>query len=65
MGWAGLSEEDMMEGGGWVAMVMRVEHARSPLGCTPVEETWRKDGKVGGGGRGGVQYYLLLFDMAY
>lgn len=37
----------MMEGGGWVAMVMRVEHARSPRGCTPSEETWRKDGKVG------------------
>lgn len=43
-GWAGLSEEDMMEegggcGGSGVAMVMRVEHARSPLCCTPVEET--------------------------
>lgn len=39
-GWAGLSQEDMMEGGGGgVAMVMRVEHARSPLCCTPVKET--------------------------
>lgn len=39
-GWAGLSEEDMMEGRcGGVAMVMRVEHARSPLCCTLVEET--------------------------
>lgn len=24
----------MMENGGWVAMVMRVEHAMSPPGCT-------------------------------
>lgn len=29
----------MEGGGGGVAMVMRVEHARSPLRCTPVEET--------------------------
>lgn len=47
-GWAGLSEEDMMRGGGGVAKVMRVEHARSPLCCTPMKETWRKDGKMGG-----------------
>lgn len=38
-GWdgAGQSEEDKMEGGGWVA-----------LGCTLVEETWRRDGMMGG-----------------
>lgn len=42
-------------------MVMRVEHARSPLCCTPAQETWRRDGRMGGG----VQYYLLLLDMAY
>lgn len=39
----GLSDEDMMEGGGGggrgVAMVMRVEHATSPLRCIPAEET--------------------------
>lgn len=35
-----LSDEHMMEGGGrGVAMVMRVEHATSPLCCIPVEET--------------------------
>lgn len=62
-GWAGLSEEHVMEGGGWVAMVMRAEHARSPLGCTPAQG-W--GGDVRGGGRGGgLQYYLLLLDMAY
>lgn len=49
-------------GGGGVAKVMRVEHARSPL-LHPDEgdltEGW-EDGR-----RGGVQYYLLLLDMAY
>lgn len=35
-------------------MVMRAEHATSPLGCAPAEETRRRGGKmvrgVGGGG---------------
>lgn len=34
----GLSEQNMMkDGGGGIAMVMRVEHARSPLCCIPLE----------------------------
>lgn len=41
-------------------MAMRAEHATSPLCCALVEETWRKDGRVGG-----EEYYLLLLDMAY
>lgn len=53
----------MMESGGKVAMVMREEHATSPRGCTPrgggeLTQGW-------GDGRRGVQYYLLLLDMAY
>lgn len=52
----------MRDGDEGVAMVMRVQHARSPL-QRPVggdlSEGW-EDGR-----REEVQYYLLLLDMAY
>ncbi|TNN53018.1 hypothetical protein EYF80_036769 [Liparis tanakae] len=58
--WVGRSEEEEED------MVMRVEHARSPLRCPPVAETRRGgDEEMRRRGGEGSRYYLLLLDMAY